>query len=134
MSEEPRYFGVALRLDVDLVLFCPCRLLTPRILASFAKGWYLEAESYLATTSRLLAGLRLDKIHLRIRSAPGEAFVLVLVLVLVLSGSIIRWTTTYQTYHTVAYTLSWRLLPGAFAFGAPSAPPRPTLAALSSSC
>lgn len=39
---------------------------------SFVKGWYLEAESYLVTTSRLLAGLRLDKIVLRDRAAPGE--------------------------------------------------------------
>ncbi|CAN0345311.1 unnamed protein product, partial [Ectocarpus sp. 12 AP-2014] len=32
------------------------------------EGWYLEAESYLATASRLLSGLRLDKVVLRHRS------------------------------------------------------------------
>lgn len=41
--------------------------------SAFGKGWYVEAESYLVTTSRLLAGLRLDKIVLRDRTAPGES-------------------------------------------------------------
>ena len=67
--------------------FSVCVPFKLRLYLSLAKGWYLEAESYLATTSRLLAGLRLDKIVLRHRSVPGECYLLLAACCLPLVGT-----------------------------------------------